>query len=286
MILVSGATGTTGGQVARHLKEKGADFRALVRSEDKAGALRERGIDSVIGDYGSPDALKAAFDGVDHAFLVAPASEQQVEQEAAFIDAAKEAGVAHVVKLSVVGADLESPVRFAAIHAHVEKHLKDSGLGYTIVQPNSFMDNTLGLAGSIAEQGVVYSSIGNAPISHVAASDIGASAAAALIEPGHEGKTYVLTGPAPVTYEEDVVPVLTNLLGKEVRHQSVTDADAKQAMLDMGMPEWLVDGLVELFDIYRAGYAAEAHPGVREATGRDAQSYEQWATENRAAFSG
>lgn len=286
MILVSGATGTTGGQVVRHLKDQGADFRALVRSQEKADTLGAAGVQSVIGDFESPETLDTALEGVDHAFLVTPASERQVELEANFIDAAKRAGVEHVVKLSVLGADPAGPVRFAVSHAESEQHLKDSGLGYTILRPNSFLENLLAFGPSIAAEGVFYSSIGEAPISHVAVSDIGASAASALTEPGHEGETYILTGPAPVTYEGDVAPILAETLGREVRHQAVSDSDARKAMLGMGVPEYVVGGLLELFEIYRAGYAAEAHPGVQQATGRGAKPYDEWAKENRAFFSG
>ena len=286
MILVSGATGTTGGQVVRHLSERGADFRALVRSEEKAKSLAEDGVHTVVGDFDSPETLDAALDGVDHAFLLTPASERQVELEANFIDAAKRAGVEHVVKLSVAGADPAAPVRFAVNHAESEQHLKDSGIGYTILQPNGFMENHLAFAGSIAAKGVFYSSIGEAPISHVAVSDIGASAAVVLTDPGHEGETYALTGPAPLTYEGDIAPILSEALGKDVRHQAVSDSDAKEAMLGMGVAEYVVGGLIELFDVYRAGYAADPQPGVQQATGRDATPYEQWAKENRGTLSG
>lgn len=283
MILVSGATGTTGGQVVRHLSERGAEFRALAHSDASAAKLREQGVDAVVGDFDAPDSLTAALEGADHAFLVTPPHEGQVEWEGGFIDAAKHAGVDHVVKLSVIGADPEASVRLARGHAQSEQHLRDSGVGYTLLRPNGFMENFLANAGSIASDGIFYSSIGDAQVSWVAASDIGGAAAAALTEEGHLGKTYELTGPSAISYEE-LARTLSDKLGKEVRHQQVPDDDARAAMLGMGMGEWLVGGLVELFEVYRAGYASGVQSGVTDASGRDPEPFEEWIELNRAAF--
>src|ERR1700755_1267451 len=119
MLLVTGATGTTGMEVLRTLKLRGAQARALVRDETKAHHLRDLGFTPVTGDLGDPRTLKPALDGVERAYLLAQASPMQSKREQTSLEAAKEAGVKHVVKLSVVGASEEAPGRFARSHGRV-----------------------------------------------------------------------------------------------------------------------------------------------------------------------
>src|SRR5262249_14275400 len=144
MLLVTGATGTTGMEVLRALKARGAEARALVRDETRAHQLRALGFTPVTGDLGDPRTLAPALDGVERAYLVAPASPMQSELEQAFLETAKEAGVKHIVKLSVIGASEEAPNRFARSHGKVERALKESELAWTLLRATGFMQNTLG----------------------------------------------------------------------------------------------------------------------------------------------
>ena len=166
----------------------------------------------------------------------------QIELESAFIDAASRAGIAHLVRLSVIGADQPGAdaLRFGAIHQQLERIVRDSGLVWTFLRPNDFMQNLLGQSQSIASQGVFYSPLSpNARVSSVDATDIGEVAARVLTEPGHGGKAYTLTGPEALSQDDVAARVLLMCSGTRWR-VTVTPDDARAGMLGMGYPEWTV----------------------------------------------
>ena len=164
MLLVTGATGTTGMEVLRALKARGAKARALVRDETKAHHLRDLGFEPTTGDLGDPRTLGAALEDVERAYLVSPISPMQSEFEQAFLETAKEAGVKHIIKLSVIGASPEAPQRFARTHAKVEQALKESGMAWTLLRPTGFMQNTLAW-GSRVLNNTFYSPVPDAAFS-------------------------------------------------------------------------------------------------------------------------
>ena len=126
MILVTGATGTTGGELVRLLAEAGAPVRALVRSPEKAASIQRLGVETAVGDFEQPDTLDAAMAGCDHLFLLSPPSPHQPEQERNAIDAAKRVGVGHVVALSVLGSSPDASVAFGRWHGEIDRHLAES----------------------------------------------------------------------------------------------------------------------------------------------------------------
>src|SRR5215211_4914864 len=152
MILVVGGTGTVGSEVLRGLRRAGEDVRALVRSADRAAAVEAEGAIPVIGDLAAPETLPAALAGADRAFIVLPASPDQVERETAFARAAAAAGDVRVVKLSVLGADAASPVYFCAQHGRAEAAYRDAGVELTPLRPNDFMQNALRWAPTICRE--------------------------------------------------------------------------------------------------------------------------------------
>lgn len=146
MILVIGGTGTVGSEVVKQLAKKKAQARVLVRNTRKEAEVKKLGLETALGDITQLDTIKAALKGVDHVFLLTPASPTQGDQEIAVIDLAKKAGVRHLVLLSAIGAIADSPITLARQHAKAEDYLKSSGMGYTILQPHSFMQNFLNQA--------------------------------------------------------------------------------------------------------------------------------------------
>src|SRR5215211_831576 len=154
MILITGATGTTGREVVEALRRLGAKgVRALVRDPARADFIRAAGFETVAGDFERPETLDAALEGVERALLLTPPSPQTFEQQRAFIEAARRAGVRHVVKLSAFGADADAPEGFGKWHGQSENLPKTSGLKWTILRPNFFMQNLLGQARQIAATG-------------------------------------------------------------------------------------------------------------------------------------
>ena len=286
MILVTGSTGTNGTYLIRELSALGAPTRALVRTPEKANIARQEGAEEIaVGDFEAPETLDAALEGVERAFLVAPFIPQQVEWEGNFVEAAGRAGVRHVVKLSVLGAHTESPLRLARPHAWVERQIEASGIPYTFLRPNEYMQNTLSNAPQVATEGRFYAPFADARVAMIDVRDIAAVAARTLTEPGHEGRTYELTGPEAIS-TRDVAEKLSEAIGKPVDLIEISIDDAWQAMIGAGMSEWYADGLVELFHFFQAGYAAGVANGVAEVTGREPRRFEEFARDHRAAFAG
>ena len=183
MICVTGAGGTVGREVVTQLESAKAPFRAAYFSNEKAEAARARGIDAVILDYNRPESLRAAFQGCDQLFLLGPNVPNQSALERNAVEAAKAAGVRHIVKQSVMGAHGED-YSLAKVHRPVEKTVESSGLTWTFLRPSSFMQNVVTYMGeTIKAEGVFYSASGEARISHVDVRDIAAVAVKALTEP-------------------------------------------------------------------------------------------------------
>ena len=284
--LVTGATGKTGGRVLRGLVAAGeTDVRGMTRSEDKAADIKEAGGNAVVADMAEPSTLEAALSGVDRVYLVAESGERQAEHEGNVVDSARAAGVTRIVKLSVVGVASDSPVRFGRAHAEAEAAVEASGIPYTFLRPNGFMQNNMGHAATIREQGRFYAPYDDAPIALIDAEDIAAAAVVALREDGHEGKSYDLTGPEALT-NPDLAERYSKVLGREITWVDVPEADVLETMRGFGYPEWNLAGFSELWTIYRAGYAATPASGIRDVTGREPRSYDDFIEQHRGAFGG
>ncbi len=276
MILVTGASGTVGSEVVKALAAKGAKVRACYRSR---GGNVPAGVESVALDYQKPETIRPALAGVETLFLLS----NTVEPERAVVDEAKRSDVKRVVKLSVVNAP-EEGFTFARWHRAVEKHIEASDLAWTFLRPNGFMQNVINYMGaSIRAESAFYSSAADGAISHVDARDIGAVAAKTLTEPGHEGKAYVLTGPAAITYKE-IGDTLTRVLDRLVRYVAVSHEQYRQAAIEHGTPVAYADALVDLNRYYAEGHAALVTRTVRDLLGRDPISFVQWARDNAAAL--
>jgi uncharacterized protein YbjT (DUF2867 family) len=286
MILITGATGTVGREVIGELQRLGATgVRALVRDPARASFIREAGFETVEGDFDKPETLDTALEGVERALLLTPPSPHTVAQHAAFVEAAKRAGVRRVVKLSAVGADSSAPEGFGKWHGQSEELLKSSGLGWTILRPNFFMQNLLGQAGAIAAQGAIYQPVGDARASFIDARDIAAVAARTLTDEGHEGETYVLTGPEALSYT-DVAAKLSEATGRPVAYVAITPEQFREGALAQGLPEWLVSALERLNELAVSGDAEEVTEDVRRVGGREPKTFDEFARDHAQAFRG
>jgi len=286
MILVTGATGNTGAAVLRALAEQNAAVRAFVHDPDKFSA--PAGVEVAAGDFRDAASIEAALAGVDHAYLVGPSVQDQVELETAFVEAARRAGLAHLVRLSIVGADHADAraARFMAAHAAVEEVVRASGVPWTMLRANAFMQNSLRQAQAIADQSAFYSSSSPAArVSFVDARDIGCVAAKVLTQPGHQGQAYQLTGPEALN-DDDIAARLSDVLGRTITHVQVPWEAVRESLAGMGLPEWGLDGFKELSDLYETGVAAGVSPDAERLLGRPPRTFADFAADYRAAFGG
>jgi uncharacterized protein YbjT (DUF2867 family) len=147
MILVTGATGSNGSELTQLLASRGVPVRAMVRSHDGATAIAAlAGVEIVVGDFDDPASVERALRGVEKAFLLTNSSDRAEARQRAFVDTARRTGLRHVVKLSQLDADEGSPVRFLRYHAAVERAIAASGIAYTFLRPNLYMQVHAGLA--------------------------------------------------------------------------------------------------------------------------------------------
>jgi uncharacterized protein YbjT (DUF2867 family) len=270
MILIAGSTGKTGSALTKLLASRGVPVRAMVHSPGKAGELPP-GVDFVTGDFDEPLVLQWAMDDVDHAYLTTPPGERALEWQTNFIHAAKQAGVQHVVKLSMLGADPGSESRFQRMHAEGEKALEDSGIGWTHLRPNFFMQTVL----QYLQGDAFYAMSGEGGISTVDVRDVAHVAAAALTEPGHEGRAYDITGPEALTYAE-MAALLPAALGRPISIVNLSFDQAREVMTAAGFPAWNLEGVIELNRWFQSGAAALVTDVVREVGKQEPRTFQQF----------
>ena len=283
-ILITGATGNIAGVTLPHLLSSAADVRALIRDESKAEELKALGVEVVIGDLSQPQTLDAAFDGVDKVLLIIPVAPNAVELGHNALAAAQRSGTPHVI---LVSSNVPEPVNETEVGRQsiiTEAELENAGIPYTIIRPTFFMQNTMMAGQTVAAQGMVYLPCSVGRLGMIDVRDVGAAAAQLLLSDEHEGKTYVLTGPASISIS-DVASTLSSVLGKEVTYVNVPFEAAKEAMMAMGLPDWMADMYNEMFKNFGQNGADFATADVENITGRQAISYQQFAQDFAGAFS-
>lgn len=284
MILVTGATGNNGSEIVKLLAAQNVPVRAMVRDRNRANAIAFPSVEVVEGDFDRPETLLSALSGVDRAFLVTNSSEHAEAQQLAFVEAAKQSGVKHIVKLSQWAAAANSPVRFLRYHAAVEAAIQTSGMAYTLLRPNLFMQGLLNFRSTIATQNAFYAAIGDAKVSMIDVRDIADAAFATLTETGHEGKIYDLTGPQALTHTE-AAQYLSEATGRKIAFVDIPPETMLDTLLSVHFPAWQAEGLLEDYAHYRRCEASVVASGVQDATGRSPRSFEAFAHDYAPMFS-
>jgi uncharacterized protein YbjT (DUF2867 family) len=286
MILVTGGTGLNGSELLRVLSAKGVGVRALVRNPAKAEAIAALpNVEIVQGDMARPETLAAGLRGVDRAMLISSSDPMMLDVQTNFIDAARQAGVKHVVKLSGIMPELDSAFRFARMHGEIEKRLEASGMAFTHLRAGEFMPAYFRQVPNITAKGAMLLPMEEARIASIDVGDIAEIAAKVLTGSGHEGKTYPLTGPQALTMTE-VAEKLSAATGKTIHYVNVPPEAARQAQLAAGMPPYLADALFELFAERRNGKEAKVWPNAQALLGRLPTSFDEFARRNAAVFRG
>lgn len=269
-VLVTGATGKVGKYLVEHLYRSGHSVRALTRDASKAHFLA--GVEVVEGDLMKPETLEAAFEGVAAVHLINFGSDYtRLETGPEIVDIARKAGVQRVTLLG----DHEI--------GNVEEAVMSSGLGWTHLQPVGFMGNTIAdWAESIRQEGVVRQASVDVKGAVIHEGDIAAVAATTLTEPGHEGKTYTITGPEALTSRE-MIGIISRALGHDVRVDELTEAQARE--------RWQAEGYseddIEFFVWMKSNPPPEGYTvvdTVERVTGRPAKTFAQWVDEHIQHF--
>src|SRR5499433_3144368 len=257
MILVTGATGTNGRFVAQALLETGARVRAMIQVPAKAADLERNGAELVAADFDKPETLATALAGVERCLLLSAVDQRLVERESRFVEAARKAGVRHLVKFSVIGAHPSASFTFGRQHGQAEHIVIDSGLTFTLVQPNFFMQNLLWSTDAIKARGELSSTLETGRASHVDARDIASVIAATLTQPidRHAGRVHLVTGPAALTFAE-IAETFSRVLERSVRYVNRTDEQSKAGLLASGKSDWYATAEVELGIYARQGHAS------------------------------
>ena len=272
MILVTGATGNVGAEVAADLATRGEPVRALVRDPDKTDL--PSGVEVVAGDLGRPETLAGALDSVSRAFLL-PGYPGAAE-------AIRDAGAERIVLLS--GGSAANPDTGNAITRYMvdsERDVRDSGLDWTFLRPTAFMSNALRWRPQLQAGDVVRLPFAGVRIACVDPADIAAVAVAALLEDGHAGEIHVPTGPESLLPEEQVA-TLAGALGRDLRFEAQPDDEAREEMLKTTPPEY-VDAF---FDFYVKGTLDESQvlSTVEDVTGRPPRTFSDWALAHAGDF--
>jgi uncharacterized protein YbjT (DUF2867 family) len=275
MFLVSGATGNVGGELIRALAGAHGQVRALTRRDNPSPLPSS--VEAVTGDLNQPDTLASALRGVRGVFLLSGYADMP-----GLLSAIRDAGVERVVLLSsgaVVGGDsANAVVRYNVVS---EAAARDSGVAWTILRPSGFHANALQWVPQLRAGDIVREPFANVPIASIDPLDIAAVAALALTAPGHEGTSYRLTGPEPIL-PADRVRVLAEVLGRELRLEPLTDAEARAQMSANMLPEY-VDAFFSFF-VDGTYNDSVVHPTVQQLLGRTPRTFEQWATAHADAF--
>lgn len=278
-ILLTGATGNVSGKALRALQSSGNKLIALVRDRSKAKDLEDRGVELRVGDLTTLRSIEGAFEGVDTAFLLTATGPLAPAQASNALWAARRGGVKHVVRMSAVGAAHDAPTINSRYHALSDAELERSGIAYTILKPHFFVQNFLGMASTVAEQGMIYFALGDAKLPMIDVHDIADVAAAVLASPAqHAGKTYTLTGAAPVGVA-DVAAAISAELGKTVKYQPVPVAGMIDTIAKMGADDYTQTAFRDYLNAYSDGWQGQATPHVKEITGKEPRGLGGFARE-------
>jgi uncharacterized protein YbjT (DUF2867 family) len=286
VILVTGATGTSGSAVIHELARRNIVARALVRNAPKDPQFEAMPtIDSVVGDMARPETLGAALAGVDRSLMISSSVPEMLDTQCSFVDAAKRAGVRHIVKFSgkesSIGFD-PMRFRFTRMHEQIEDYLEASGVAWTHLRPSQFMQVYLRET-TIVASNALFLPLESVKLAPVDVQDIAKIAVALLGEPGHEGRSYEMTGPEALTMSQ-IAKRISAAIGKRVEYVNVTPAQRRQALFAAGMSIDLADALDEQAEERRRCPESRIDLSTHQAFGVRPTTFGEFALRHAAAF--
>lgn len=279
MILITGASGNVGKEVLKQAAAAGLRVRAAYQSPASANVPPD--VEAVRVDFNEPQTLEAALGGVEKVFLVGPPTQELAPLERKAMEVIARSNVQHVVKLSAMGG---RDATFPRQHADSENFIRSTGVPFTFLRPNGFMQNLVHYsAPTIKATRRFYGSEGGGKISFIDVRDVAAVAVKVLSEEGHAGEAYTLTGPEALS-NADVAQKMAEALGRKIEFVNLAPEDLKEALLTAGVPEWNAEALIDLQRLYREGKASAVTEDVERIVGRRPRGLREFLTDYRDAF--
>jgi uncharacterized protein YbjT (DUF2867 family) len=284
-ILVTGATGTIGSYVVDQLLRREVNFRAAYHDSAKASKINLPGVEIVRIDNAKLETIRTSLAGVEKLFLLTPGLQETDKITSNFVDEARKAGVKRIVDLSVMGAGSGLRTIGGRLHREAEKVIETSGISYTHLRPNYFMQNFVNFyAQNIRDQNAFFLPLSDAKISFVDIRDVASVAVESLIGEGHDGSIYTITGPDTLSCHE-VARILSEVTGRKITYVSISEEETRQRLKAIGMPSDVVDYLVYSYKFTREGNFSMVTNIIEQVTGKRPISFKQFAADNKEAFS-
>lgn len=282
-VLVVGANGSNGQELVRQLKSNDIPVRAMVRNKNKYTGSKGESIELVEGDLSKPDSLESALEDITTAYIVTAIHPDSVMYYSNFFKAVQESEVKNVIKISALGADLDSPSEILRQHAKSDLQLINSGLNYTILRPNSFYQNLLWEARQIKRRGKFSLPLADARQSIIDIRDIAEVTVNLCKKDILDNKIYHLTGPEAISFQEVAIQ-LSDVLNKEVKYIAISADASEQGMKAIGMQEWHVRVLSELQRLFAKGGFSEVVEDLKILLSREPRKFSDFASDYSAKF--
>ncbi|NNE19499.1 MAG: NAD(P)H-binding protein [Myxococcales bacterium] len=282
---LTGATGTVGREVYRALRGRGVEVRIAARRSRALADTLAGASDVVVFEFEAPSISPTRFEGVDAFFFMTPLIETQVSASLRVLNAAIEAGVHHIVRLSSRAAGWDERSKLRNWQREVDDAVTESEAGWTILRPCSLFQNFIhDQAEAIRTMSSIIVPQGDGLIPYVDALDIGDAAAECLMYPvEHQGKTHVLTG-SRAYGAKGVAAEIGRMIQKPLTYIDLEEAQSRDMMLQAGMPPWLVEARLAVFAHAKAGGEAAVDPALSRIIGRPATSLSDFVDRNRDAW--
>lgn len=277
MFTISAATGQLGQLIVPLLLEhvKPSELNLVVRNPAKAEAFAEQGVRIHQADYTDFDALVEGLQGTDKLLFISAfrSMPESTKDHQNVIDAAKQAGVKHIIYTSFIDADTASPSQLGQLHGETEAMLKESGVAWTILRNGVYADDVMREAAQPLQTGVLASATNGAGVSFITRNDLAHAAVAVLLGKGHEGKTYTPTGSQAITHEQ-FAALLSQVTGKAIQYVPISFEQLEAGLQQAGLPDMLVSLVIGMHKATAQGRTGLVTKDLELLTGRTPEPYE------------
>lgn len=277
-VLITGASGNVAGGAIPRLVKQGVAVKAYVRDAAKAEKLKAAGVEPVIGDFMDGAKLEAAAKGMDAVVSITPPGPNAAEQASVITQATKRAGVEHIIRLSAIGAGPEAPTDNGKLHFKSESEIIASGVHYTILRPNFFMQNLLGSVATLKSQGAMYWGMGEGAVAVVDVRDVSEAIANLAGFGGHLGQTYTLCGPESLTFA-DMAEIISEAWGRKAQYVAIPVEAVGEAIRGYGMGDWFAQVMMDYSRAYARGFGDFTNGDTEALTGESPRSFADFAKE-------